>query len=105
MKCLAAVGTWAMLSYKTGRVQNSVNNDMNFLNATVYNDLAPDLKAKADYLHKVCVEKREGENKHFLCRHIIAAVLVVRMIYVLMNTDNRKVVVLSKVNHKRRRYF
>lgn len=42
-----------MISYKTGRLQGSIANDMKALKDVEYNTLTEDLKKKFDYLNQV----------------------------------------------------
>ncbi len=52
--CLAAVGIWGMVAYKTGRLQKSIDDDISDYSPVKYNNLTADLKKKADYLNEVC---------------------------------------------------
>jgi len=49
---LAAVGIWGMVSFKTGRLQKSIETDMQRFTTGKHSELSDDLKAKADYLHR-----------------------------------------------------
>jgi len=52
---LAVVGVWAMVSFKTGQLQRSIDMDIQNLNKN-YDSLSEDLKKKANYL-----------NQHYNC--------------------------------------
>jgi len=46
---LAVVGVWAMVSFKTGRLEANINSDIRPLNESIKN-LSPELQKKAEYL-------------------------------------------------------
>jgi hypothetical protein len=48
----AVIGVWAMVSFKTGRLQRSIDLDVESLTKNE-NDLTPALKKKAQYLSQV----------------------------------------------------
>jgi len=50
---LVAVGVWGMVIFKTGRLQKSIDLDIERFKKVKYEDLPNDLKLKADYLNKV----------------------------------------------------
>jgi hypothetical protein len=50
---LVAVGVWGMVIFKTGRLQKSIDMDIDRFKKVKHEDLPNDLKLKADYLNKV----------------------------------------------------